>query len=200
METKEQIIKTAIKLFLENGFYNTSMSMIASKIGLSKPAIYYHFKDKDSMIHAVLNYFNEKIAEWRDEYFESSNSPKEFIKRLFSAIPIIKNIEKIVLNDKISKYSYSYNDLLVVLSKYKSEFSYKISQSSIHKRGIIEKIIRRAQAERSIRPDLQISRLVILIQALIEGCYQICDLDSSLKVENVSNDLYRMIWKLISKK
>jgi AcrR family transcriptional regulator len=43
--SKEKIISAAIEVFFEKGFDAASMREIAEKAGLTKPMIYYHFKN-----------------------------------------------------------------------------------------------------------------------------------------------------------
>lgn len=49
-ETYQKIVETAYKLFAEHGIDHTSMAMIASEVGISKPAIYYYYKSKDALV------------------------------------------------------------------------------------------------------------------------------------------------------
>ena len=63
---KQKISKEAAKLFSEFGFLGVSMEDIAKKLGTSKTALYYHFKNKKELYLNVLeNTFQnlkEKIA------------------------------------------------------------------------------------------------------------------------------------------
>lgn len=199
MKTKEQILKTALKFFLQKGFYNVSMSMIAAELRISKPAIYHHFNNKDAMVEGVLDYSTEKMERWSEKYFADLESGEDFMERLFQAIPIYKNMELVLLNETVETYLYSYNDLLIILSKYKSDLKLKISEYLKLRRQVFEKNIRRAQDEHFIRPDLQPSRLAKLIHTIIEGSTFICELDPSLKVNVISNEMYQMLWKIIGK-
>ncbi|MDP8268123.1 MAG: TetR/AcrR family transcriptional regulator [Candidatus Tenebribacter davisii] len=199
MTTKELIVRTALKLFLQHGFHNTSMVMIANMIGISKPAIYYHFKNKDEMVHGVLDYFTDKMGEWSSDYFPPSNSAKEFFEKIFQAIPVFMNVELVLLEEKNKRYSYSYNDLIGILSKYKPEFRKRISQDVLNIRKILEQKIIVAQEENLIRPDLQPSRLAVFIQTIIEGSIFICELDQKLNINFVSNDNFTILWNLINK-
>lgn len=51
LETK--IIEAAKELFIENGFAETSMSDIATKVGINRPGVHYYFRTKDKMFQAV---------------------------------------------------------------------------------------------------------------------------------------------------
>ena len=48
-----QVCEIAIKLFLEHGYDNTPMSLIAKEAGLTKAGIYHHFQSKQDLLHAV---------------------------------------------------------------------------------------------------------------------------------------------------
>ena len=199
MKTKTLIIRTALKLFLQKGFYNVSMTMIAAEIGISKPAIYYHFQNKDAMVEGVLDYFTDKMGKWSEEHFANLDSGKDFIERIFQAIPIYKNVEQVLLDETAESYPYSYNDLLAILSKYKPEFRVRISKDMSHTRQVLEQNIQLAQNENLLRPDLQPSRLAILIHTILEGSSFICELDPNLNANIISNEMYQMLWRLIKK-
>ncbi len=51
----ESILNAAEKLFFSRGYDNVSMDEIANEAELSKPALYYYFKDKESLFSAVVN-------------------------------------------------------------------------------------------------------------------------------------------------
>ena len=53
-DTREVILKTALELFADKGYEATSMREIAEKIGISKPALYYHFDSKEDIVRGVL--------------------------------------------------------------------------------------------------------------------------------------------------
>ncbi|WP_084029301.1 TetR/AcrR family transcriptional regulator [Lebetimonas sp. JH292] len=54
---KQKIIKTALKHFAINGYKNTSMQDIAKELNITKPALYYHFKNKNDLYNAIFIYF-----------------------------------------------------------------------------------------------------------------------------------------------
>ncbi len=51
--TIETILSVSAELFLEKGFDKTSIQDIAEAAGISKGAIYHHFKSKDEIINGV---------------------------------------------------------------------------------------------------------------------------------------------------
>ncbi|RAS74167.1 TetR/AcrR family transcriptional regulator [Priestia endophytica] len=60
--TRERILKTAQNLFMEKGYRAVSTREIASECGITQPALYYHFSDKESLYVAMLQGFVAKIG------------------------------------------------------------------------------------------------------------------------------------------
>ncbi|HTB30960.1 MAG TPA: TetR/AcrR family transcriptional regulator [Bacteroidia bacterium] len=56
LNTREYILKTALHLFMENGYKGTSYQDLIKKTGLSKGAIYHHFKSKDDILTSVFEF------------------------------------------------------------------------------------------------------------------------------------------------
>src|SRR5260370_29307533 len=52
--TRQQILETATRLFTEVGYDATSLQMIADEMGLTKAAVYYHFRAKSDILHAAM--------------------------------------------------------------------------------------------------------------------------------------------------
>src|SRR5438552_17430336 len=58
-ETRRQVLETALALFRERGFEETTIRDIASRAGLSLGAAYYYFKSKDAIVGAYYDYIQE---------------------------------------------------------------------------------------------------------------------------------------------
>lgn len=52
-ETKDSILEAATKVFIENGFSNSSLEQIAKKAGVTRGAIYWHFNNKMDIFKAL---------------------------------------------------------------------------------------------------------------------------------------------------
>src|SRR5438034_9655215 len=52
--TRQQILETAQRLFAERGYDATSLQMIADEMGLTKAAVYYHFRAKNDILLAAM--------------------------------------------------------------------------------------------------------------------------------------------------
>lgn len=66
---KEEILLIALRLFAERGFEAVSTSMIASELGITKGALYRHYKSKQEIFDSII----KKMFE-QDEKQASDNS------------------------------------------------------------------------------------------------------------------------------
>jgi len=68
-ETRRQILDTALALFRERGFEETTIRDIASEAGLSLGAAYYYFKSKEAIVGAYYDYVqHEHLVRAREAF------------------------------------------------------------------------------------------------------------------------------------
>jgi AcrR family transcriptional regulator len=59
---KEEIFEAAVACFNENGYYKTSMDLIAKRASITKRGLYYHFESKDELFIQLFHYMNNKYS------------------------------------------------------------------------------------------------------------------------------------------
>lgn len=87
-ETIQKILDVSLQLFLEKGFEHTSIQDIVDNLGgLSKGAIYHHFKSKDEILIAVMDHLYEAHDnEWVELRSDNSRyTGRERLKKMFEA-------------------------------------------------------------------------------------------------------------------
>ncbi|MGO8936530.1 MAG: TetR/AcrR family transcriptional regulator [Mycobacterium sp.] len=52
--TRQRIQEVARDLFLQQGVQRTSLQDIADKLGITKPALYYHFASREELVRSIL--------------------------------------------------------------------------------------------------------------------------------------------------
>src|SRR5690349_12268907 len=58
-DTRSRIQEVALELFTEQGYEATSLREIAERLGVTKAALYYHFKTKDDI---VASFMEDRVA------------------------------------------------------------------------------------------------------------------------------------------
>ncbi|MEL3974240.1 TetR/AcrR family transcriptional regulator [Rossellomorea oryzaecorticis] len=84
-DNKNRIKKTALRLFGQKGYEDTSLHAIASSVGIKKPSIYNHFANKEDIFSAVLDdlLFTETTAYHQLHQEMKQGLPKANLKQLF---------------------------------------------------------------------------------------------------------------------
>ncbi|MBF8192646.1 helix-turn-helix transcriptional regulator [Nonomuraea sp. K274] len=81
-DTKARIQAVARELFVRQGVRNTSLRQISDRLGITKPALYYHFASRDELVRSIVQPMVEDIERFvaqqapgdarrlLDDYFE----------------------------------------------------------------------------------------------------------------------------------
>ena len=86
-ETANRILHQAMRIFLEKGYHGTSIDDITQAAGLTKGALYWHFKSKENLLKRII---------------------EEYEKRFLDGLTLAVNEVKGSILDKIEKY-FRYN-------------------------------------------------------------------------------------------
>jgi AcrR family transcriptional regulator len=87
-DTRSRIQDIAIELFTEQGYEATSLREIAERLGVTKAALYYHFRTKDDIIASLVEECGLKIEEliaWAERQPRTLETRLEFVRR-YSAL------------------------------------------------------------------------------------------------------------------
>ena len=67
---RDAVLQTAAHLFLKHGYQKTSMSLLATRLKVTKPALYYYFRNKEEIL---VECYRAGIAEIESHLHESSS-------------------------------------------------------------------------------------------------------------------------------
>lgn len=67
-DTKENILTTALNLFAENGYEAVSVSMVAGALGVTKGALYKHYKNKRDIFNSIVERMYQLDIEHAKKY------------------------------------------------------------------------------------------------------------------------------------
>ncbi|UBU11034.1 TetR/AcrR family transcriptional regulator [Nonomuraea gerenzanensis] len=60
-DTKARILAVARELFVRQGVQATSLRQISERLGITKPALYYHFSSRDDLVRSIVEPLVEDI-------------------------------------------------------------------------------------------------------------------------------------------
>ena len=88
-DTRSRAQKVALELFAEHGYEKTSLREIAERLGVTKAALYYHFKSKEDIVHSFTDdYFNEidDLIEWAKAQPTGEATRREILDRYIAIV------------------------------------------------------------------------------------------------------------------
>lgn len=83
---RERMLRAARDLFARHGFAGVSMRMVAAQAGATKPALYYHFRDKESLFEECLTEFNADLDRTMREAIECPGSVRDRVGAVTSTL------------------------------------------------------------------------------------------------------------------
>lgn len=155
MTTEEKILMGAEELFFKYGIRGVTMDDIARHLGMSKKTIYQYYKEKDEIIHKLMQ---SQIKKHETTFTESYEKAANIVDEVFC---IMKNIQ-----DIFSKINPQF---IYELQKYYSQ-SWKLFKD--FKEGFIlkmvEKSLDKGKREGHVRDDVNVKILARLRMEQIE--------------------------------
>jgi len=92
-DTRTNILRTALQLFLQKGYKNVSYQELVKKTGLSKGAIYHYFASKEELLLAVFDMFSVSAKQ------PATVAPEELVKDYTSFKKLYTDVKMGQLND-----------------------------------------------------------------------------------------------------
>lgn len=88
---REQIVRAAVRVFLENGYAGTSMNRVAEEAGVIKATIYSHFADKEALFTGIVE---EMVLKKTNMNFQVTDellalAPEDFLDMMFAKFAIL---------------------------------------------------------------------------------------------------------------
>jgi AcrR family transcriptional regulator len=88
-DTRARIQQVALELFAEQGYEATSLREIAERLGVTKAALYYHFKSKEDIVLGITeDYFAEfdALIDWARAQPPSPATSREVVGRYLDIV------------------------------------------------------------------------------------------------------------------
>lgn len=140
--TIETILTVSARLFLEKGFDKTSIQDIAEAAGISKGAIYHHFKSKDEIISAVTD--------------SQTQTTKSMLENWLSETEALTGKERLiaVLEKNLDCQDAHYLDEVMSVRMKSAEFVLSYMQTCVNQdAALISNTIRQGVADGSLVTD-----------------------------------------------
>ena len=187
LQTRERIIRAAMDLFRRRGFHNTSLVQILERAAITKGGFYFHFKSKEELGFAVLefaqNFWNENVI----HVVAHEADAKSRIRRMVDIMTQMNRGE-----------IFHGCALLAVLTaemmETDSEFAECIRNIFVDWRRSIVEILEQGKAEGVFREDMDSNGLALTLIGCCQGTTMMGHLDPQrVNFDLLLHDLERWI-------
>lgn len=186
-DRQSQIIQESIQLIANKGIQGLTIKNISKAIGISEPAIYRHFENKDDIILAIISTMKQSTEE-ELSHVDDNNPTIENIKKMIQGHTnrFIKNpsLTAIIFSEEI----FNNNSILVK----------PIRMMMKRNQNKLIAMIEKGQASGDVRKDIQaeqISLMVIGSFRFLVSKWHIMNFDFDLKKE--VNEMLHAIEKVL---
>lgn len=98
-DTRARILAAAVDLFMSQGVEKTSLREIAEQLGITKAALYYHFRAKDELLRSLIDPFFEEVDRLLTDPVTAAMPPRRFLETYFDLIARHRSILQLLIRD-----------------------------------------------------------------------------------------------------
>ena len=124
-DTRARIQQTALELFAERGMQQTSLQNIADRLGVTKPALYYHFASREELLNSLVQplidefeaYAGEQEAaapvdgrELLGSYFDLAHKHRRLIQLMMRDLAVLQELK---LAERFIEWRQRLTELLI---------------------------------------------------------------------------------------
>ncbi|MDR3332691.1 MAG: TetR family transcriptional regulator [Synergistaceae bacterium] len=165
LETKERLLEAALDVMSEKPFSSVSMREIAEKVGLSKGATYWHFKNKSDIL---VNLIEAICIFTGNEFLEHAHPGGDLcdVRSYFR-----NKMKRAALSERVKKI----NRLMQRRDEWPEDVRGRavsiVTERATAERDLVEELLRRSQERGDIRKDVSARDLSSLITAIFHGLF-----------------------------
>ncbi len=153
---REQIVTTTIGLLARHGLSGTTTARIAREVGISEPALYRHFLNKEEIILAALDAVSENLV---GMMFRAAETETGTVGKI--------HVMSAALYDFITAHPQESVVLFEVFSASRDNHLKRILQEKfLNGMGMMEQVLRAGMEAGDVRPDIDVELTAWKIMSL----------------------------------
>jgi TetR/AcrR family transcriptional regulator, acrAB operon repressor len=179
-ETREQILNAALEVFSRKGYSRTTINDIAKEAGITKGAVYWHFKNKPDLLAGMINHHETKFCEDFQEL--KLNTIKEFRDLL------IKHTKLVAENEEMQKFKFFMYYQIEWSAEFMSEVHEKLNELREDPRNHFIGALKHLKSIGQLKDDVDVDKMVLKMFAMWMGM-----LDLALLKEISFQEFYELM-------
>lgn len=164
-QTRLDIIAAARRVFAERGVSRTTLAQIAEESGVTRGAIYWHFKNKPDLFYAMMEHVSLPLIDCMDEALPATHpgDPLQGIKE--SMLEIVRLLEE----DDIARTTF---EIVMLKCEYVDEFASfdsRVLKTGCNFMEILGRAYENARKNGVLRPGLDADYCALDSYTFIKG-------------------------------
>ena len=197
MNTKDLIVEKTLKLILEKGTIDISISEIRNATGMTTGGIYYHFSDKCDLFEAIVQkYMVDYIKISFDKIIlEGTSRDKIHDGLVYILHHFIKGVEIESINEKIT-----YRDVILLLTATgyaEDEISSIVSQTGQDIGIFLTELVEDGKRQNEIRQDFSTEKIVESLFIMFMGIQYSWLIFANDDTDFIFETNFDMLWQAI---
>ena len=197
MNTKALIVEKTLKLILEKGTIDISISEIRNATGMTTGGIYYHFSDKCDLFEAIVQkYMVDYIKISFDKIIlEGTSRDKIHDALVYILHHFIKGVEIESINEKIT-----YRDVILLLTATgyaEDEISSIVSQTGQDIGIFLTELVEDGKRQNEIRQDFSTEKIVESLFIMFMGIQYSWLIFANDDTDFIFETNFDMLWQTI---
>lgn len=185
-DLQSRLVQSALILFEENGFKNTTVNSIVIHSGSSKGGFYHHFKSKDELLYRIHESFINHVNRLVDELEDKDLTPADKLDYVLTHF--------IFVYDRYKAHITVFNDENKYLAdEYKSE----IVASRRKFKSAVEAIIIEGQQDGSFTDDINPTVITMSILGMVNWMYTWYKPDGRKSLQEIAEDMKRFVFNAL---
>src|SRR5215467_4425134 len=156
---RRQMLAAAIDCFARHGYQGTSIDRIAREAGVTKGALYYHFRDKEDLLFAV----TERVGEFERKVLRDVVPSRDALSTLRRVV------DACFFHATVSNHRRFIITLMVEALDTNPRLSEEFRRILRGMRSFLAEVVRRGQHEGTLRGDVDADAAAAMIAGGIMG-------------------------------
>jgi AcrR family transcriptional regulator len=181
--TRPQIVDTARRMFREEGYRGTTLEMVAAELGVTRAALYHWVENKETLLCEIHDDALDRLVERFQEIQEADLPPGE---KLAEAI---RN-HLLTVADNLDAIAVFFQDE----ASLPEEPAQRIAKRKREYDHALEALVRAAQADGSIRADLDPRVTVEMLFGMCNCLYHWYDAAGRIRPHQLADQVLEMVF------
>jgi AcrR family transcriptional regulator len=179
VDSRQEILRTAARLFQQRGYDATSMNDVAAALKLSKGGLYHHFQSKDEILFEIMNHAMEITEERVLAPVRSIADPEERLRSL------IRRHMEVVLSPRDREITVMLHENHPLPPALRKRINQRKKEYVHFVENVIADVQKESQRTRGSKPNVSPRAAAFALLGMINWIYQWYKPEGNLQAQNL---------------